>query len=120
MAFARTGQTGEKRIYRRKWAESSNPLVIEARSQTLALQRLQTWLRLAYALLAAAVLLAYWGFVEADQIVFGVCGCVMAVVVFAAVVVLRIGIRNGRENVSRMLDVLESQKAETAGQSTTS
>ena len=30
----------EEKIHRRKWAETDNPLVIEARAQTLALQRL--------------------------------------------------------------------------------
>ena len=49
----KAGNNGQKerKLYRREWAETNNPLVNEARAQTLALQRLQVWLRLAYAAL---------------------------------------------------------------------
>ena len=55
---------GEPTLYRREWQQTDNPLVNEARAQTLAIQRLQLWLRLAYSVLALAVLLGYWGFAE--------------------------------------------------------
>jgi len=96
------------KLYRRKWTETSNPLVNEARAQTLAIQRIQVWLRLAYALLALAVLLSYWGFAEAKNTVVGVIGVVLALLVFAVVVVLRVGIDHGRKNVNAMIEHMKA------------
>lgn len=98
------------KLYRRKWEETSNPLVNEARAQTLAIQRLQVWLRLAYAVLAVAVLLGYWGFSEGGGIVAGVAGVVLGVISLLVIVVLRTGISNGRQNVNAMLEELEAMQ----------
>lgn len=101
----------EEKIHRRKWAETDNPLVIEARAQTLALQRLQVWLRLGYAVLAAGVLLAIWGFVEGGGIVAGVVGAVLSALTLAFVIVLRVGISHGRQNVNAMLEDIGAHAA---------
>jgi hypothetical protein len=103
-------QGGEMRkLYRREWKPTNNPLVAEARAQTLAIQRLQIWLRLSYAVLAMAVLLGYWGFAEGG----GVWACVLGIVVGLAslfvVMVLRTGIDHGRRNVNAMLEELQSE-----------
>ena len=98
------GSDGQPAIYRRAWEASDDPLVNEAREQTLALQRLQLWLRLGYSALAIGVLLAYWGFTEGSNVVLGVIGVVLGVLAF---VVLRTGISHGRANVNAMLDELE-------------
>lgn len=100
---------GDQKLYRRKWAETDNALVNEARAQTLAIQRLQVWLRLAYAVLAIAVLIGYWGFTTANALVAGIVGIVLGVCAFLVVAVLRTGISNGRENVNAMLEELQSQ-----------
>lgn len=97
-------------LYRRAWTETDDPLVAEARAQTLAIQRLQTWLRLAYSALALAVLLGYWGFAEGGGTVPGVFGVVIGVVALACVLVLRTGIAHGRSNVQAMLSELERRK----------
>ena len=99
-----------QRLYRREWTQTNDPLVDEARAQTLAIQRLQVWLRLGYALLAASFLLGYWGFSEGGGIVAGVLGVVLGIISFAVVMVLRIGINNGRKNVNAMLDALEGNQ----------
>ena len=104
--------TGEQRLYRRKWAETDNALVNEARAQTLAIQRLQVWLRLAYAILAIAVLISYWGFTTANALVAGIVGVVLGVCAFLVVAVLRVGISNGRKNVNAMLEELHTQSAQ--------
>lgn len=101
---------GDPALYRRQWSETSDPLVAEARSQTLAIQQLQLWLRLAYSALALAVLLGYWGLSGRQHLVLGIAGSVLAVLFFAVVVVLRTGIRNGRRNVEAMLKVLEGER----------
>ena len=99
---------GEPSLYRHAWQETNNPLVVEARAQTLAIQKLQLWLRLAYSVLALAVLLGYWGFVEHGGLVAGVAGVVMGIIALACVLVLRLGIGNGRKNVNAMLEALQS------------
>ena len=100
---------GKPKLYRQAWSETSDPLVAEARSQTLAIQRLQIWLRLAYSVLALAALLGYWGFTDGHSIVLGVVGVVLGCLALAIVMVLRTGIRNGRHNVEAMLQVLEDR-----------
>ena len=97
-------------LYRRAWRETNDPLVAEARAQTLALQRLQLWLRLAYSVLALGVLLGYWGFAKDGGLVPGVIGCVIGALALACVFVLRTGISHGRRNVNAMLDELEHRK----------
>lgn len=100
----------ERKLYRKEWEETDNPLVNEARQQTLALQRLQTWMRLAYAGIAAGALLAYWGFTQGNNVVAGVVGVIVAVIFFVIAMVFRIGIRNGRKNVNAMLEHLEASQ----------
>ncbi len=99
-------------LYRRAWSKTDDPLVAEARSQTLAIQRLEVWLRLAYSALAGAALLTYWGFAGDGSTTFGVVGVLVAALSFACVVVLRTGIAHGRRNVMAMLDELEQRKDE--------
>ena len=101
----------DEKIHRRKWVETDNPLVKEARAQTLALQRLQTWLRLGYAVLAAAVLLAIWGFTEGGGIVAGVVGIVLGLLTLAFVIILRVGIAHGRQNVNAMHEDISAHSA---------
>jgi hypothetical protein len=98
------------RLYRRAWSETADPLVAEARAQTLAIQQLQIWLRLAYSVLALAALVGYWGFAKGGGTVFGVLGVILGIVAFAVVVVLRTGIGHGRANVQAMLSELERRK----------
>lgn len=97
-------------LYRRAWHETDNPLVAEARAQTLALQRLQVWLRLAYSILAVAVLLGYWGLVEGGSRVWGVVGVIVGALSLVCVLVLRTGISHGRRNVEAMLEALSGQR----------
>ena len=104
------GKDGEPSLYRRAWKETDNPLVVEARAQTLAIQKLQLWLRLAYSVLALAVLLGYWGFQEGGGLVAGIAGVVIGVLALVCVLVLRTGINNGRKNVNAMLESLQPNK----------
>ena len=101
---------GGPSLYRRAWSETADPLVAEARAQTLAIQRLQIWLRLAYSVLALAVLAGYWGFAEGGGTIPGVLGVVTGTVALVIVMVLRTGIGRGRENVQAMLAELERRK----------
>lgn len=100
---------GKPTLYRRAWQETDDPLVAEARAQTLAIQRLQLWLRLAYSALALGTLLAYWGFAEHGGTVAGVCGVIVGGLALVCVLVLRTGIAHGRNNVNAMLQDLEKR-----------
>lgn len=112
MAFHGRSQrdNGGPSLYRRAWHQTNDPLVAEARAQTLAIQRLQIWLRLAYSVLALAVLAGYWGFVEDGGTVAGILGALVGTVALVIVMVLRTGIAHGRENVQAMLSELEHRK----------
>lgn len=110
------GGANAKTLYRREWQETNNPVVREARAQTLAIQRLQVWLRLAYSVLTLAVLLGYWGFYENGGIAIGVVAAILGVLAFLVVIVLRTGIANGRKNVNAMLDSLQEQSKEATSQ----
>ncbi|MDO4798504.1 MAG: hypothetical protein Q4A01_10875 [Coriobacteriales bacterium] len=110
MAAATKTTAKERKLYRREWKQTDDSLVNEARAQTLALQRLQVWLRLGYALLAASFLLGYWGFAEGGGMVAGVLGIVFGVLSLIVVVVLRIGIANGRKNVNAMLEAMQASR----------
>lgn len=101
------GKAEKPSLYRRAWRETDNPLVVEARAQTLALQRLQLWLRLAYSVLALAALLAYWGFADDGGALPGAVGVIVCLIAVAVVMVLRTGISHGRANVNAMLEELE-------------
>ena len=103
---------GEKlTLHRQAWSETSNPLVKEARAQTLAIQQLQIWLRLAYSALAIAVLMGYWGFTDGKSLPLGIVGVVIGVVSLVVIIVLRTGINNGRRNVEAMLEALRPSDA---------
>ena len=108
MAARKQRKKRNAKLYRREWKQTDNPLVAEARAQTLALQRLQTWLRLAYAMVAIGVLVAYWGFAENGGMVAGVIGIVFGVIAIAITIVLRVGIDHGRKNVNAMLEQLQT------------
>lgn len=103
------GPDGKPSLYRREWAETSDPLVAEARAQTLAIQRLEVWLRLAYSVLAFGFLLGYWGFYAKGGTAFGVIGVVLSLLALLCVMVLRTGISHGRANVLAMLENLQER-----------
>lgn len=97
------------KLYRREWTETDDPLVAEARAQTLAIQQLQLWLRLAYSALALAVLIGYWAYTEERGMVLIVVSAVFGAFALAVVMVLRTGISNGRKNVEAMLEELSKR-----------
>ena len=117
LSEALRGTTDQPSLYRRAWRETDNPIVIEARAQTLAIQRLQIWLRLAYSALALAALLGYWGFAEGGSKAAGIAGVVLGAFALVCVFVLRTGIAHGRANVNAMLQTLEGSRGGHAGSS---
>ncbi len=80
----------------------------EARLQTVAIQRLTVWLRLAYSLVAVGFLLGYGGFFGGYGTGFGVAGVVLLVIGAAASIVLKVGTTNAKKNVEKILAEAET------------
>lgn len=84
-------------------AEKRAQLVSEARAQTDAIQRLETWARLFYGLLALGVILGLWHFTYGGPFEAGVAGIVVAVLAGAISAVFHVGIAHAKKNVAALL-----------------
>lgn len=80
----------------------------EARLQTVAIQRLTVWLRLAYSLVAIGFLLGYGGFFGGYGTGLGIAGIVLLLLGGAASVVLKVGTTNAKKNVEKILAEVET------------
>lgn len=80
----------------------------EARLQTVAIQRLTVWLRLAYSLVAVGFLLGYGGLFGGYGTGFGAAGVVLLVIGAAASIVLKVGTTNAKKNVEKILAEAET------------
>lgn len=84
-------------------AEKRARLVSEARAQTDAIQRLETWARIFYGLLALGVILGLWHFTYGGPFAAGVAGIVVAVIAGAISAVFHVGISRAKTNVAALL-----------------
>lgn len=83
-------------------------LLREAEQQQNALKRLARWMRNAMVLSSCAVVLAWWGLAGSGmRLACGVTGIVLAVLSAACAALIGLGIRNGRRNVSHILQAVE-------------
>lgn len=83
-----------------KWGRDD--IIKEASMQSAALARLSVWKRLAYSLVAIGVIVGLWG--NGTQTTVGLVAAVICLVIgVPCSVVLTIGIKNGKDNVKRML-----------------
>lgn len=89
-----------------RWTRSD--ALREAQLQTVAIQRLTVWLRLAYSLVAIGFLLGYGGFFGGYGTGFGVAGVVLLVIGAAASIVLKVGTTNAKNNVEKILAEAET------------
>ena len=89
-----------------RWTRSD--ALREAQLQTVAIQRLTVWLRLAYSLVAIGFLLGYGGFFGGYGTGLGVAGVILLVLGAAASVVLKVGTTNAKKNVEKILAEAET------------
>lgn len=83
-------------------------LMEEARLQTAALQRLARWTGLCAAVSASGIVLLYYMITGQElKIWLGVAGVLVLVLGAASAFTLLIGIRNGRNNVKKILRAIE-------------
>lgn len=80
----------------------------EARKQKEALAKIGGWRRNLFLLTASLAALAVFGFQMSGWLVLGVAAAIAAAVSFLLTCVVDLSIRNGRRNVERILDSLQS------------
>ena len=84
----------------------------EAEMQMKALKKIGQWRILAQAVSTLGVAMAYAGLAGMVPSVFlGVSGIVLTVLAAAAALVFNLGLKNGRRNVEKMLQILERRSA---------
>jgi len=87
-----------------------NMLSKEVKQQMRALKMISRWRTLAFGISSIGVVLAYTGFSGSSQMLFaGICGVILTIVGFAGAAVLNLGIKNGRQNVDKIIAVLEKK-----------
>ena len=80
----------------------------EAEMQIEALKKINRWKIIAMAISTLGVAAAYAGLAGIVQSPFlGISGVVVTVAAAAAALVINLGLKNGRRNVEKMLDILE-------------
>lgn len=78
-------------------------LVSEAKAQTDAIQRLETWARLFYGLLALGIILGLWHFTYGGPDEAGIVGIILAILSGALAAVFHVGISRAKKNVAAIL-----------------
>lgn len=80
----------------------------EVKLQTAALKRIQRWKTMALFISAVGVAAAYTGLSsDTHNLLLGISGIAAILAGSLCAIVLNLGIRNGRRNVEKILDVLE-------------
>lgn len=80
----------------------------EADSQLKAIKMIGRWRTIALAVSAVGVVVAYVGFTgTASSIALKICGISLIVLGFISAAVFNLGIRNGRNNVAKLIRELE-------------
>lgn len=89
-------------------AVEKNRLSQEIKMQTNALRRISRWRMLALALSTSGVALTYAGFSgESSRLLFGIPGILMIAAGALGAIILNLGLKNGRRNVEKMLNLLK-------------
>jgi len=93
-------------------ALEKNRLSQEAALQIKALGQIDKWMKIALALSAVGVAFAYTGYTgKIFNLFFGISGIVLILTGTGSAVVFNLGLRNGRRNVEKILNLLEMDKS---------
>lgn len=83
----------------------------EAEMQINALKKINAWKKLAIAVSTFGVAAAYAGIHGTEHSLFlGISGILLIIAGFLAASVMNLGIKNGRRNVEKMINVLEESR----------
>ena len=88
---------------------NSKELAIEASLQTKEIKKLEKWMRMFLSVSSIFLVMAYWG-IQGKGIRFaaGVAGIILTAACFLFAAVINLGIKKGRENIRRMLNLAEN------------
>ena len=90
--------------------EKKQALITEAKMQSDALKRIGRWRTMALFIAALGIVFAWLGFSrQPKSLIIGILGICMTVISFLLAMVFNIGIRNGNENVRKILDAAEKE-----------
>ena len=89
-------------------AMEKDNLLIEAKMQMTALRRINAWKKLAIIVSAIGVAIAYAGMSGTPSHLFpGILGIFLTMSGFILAAIMNLGLKNGRRNVDKMLDMIE-------------
>ena len=92
--------TGEKKKFRTK----------EADAQLKAIRTIGHWKNMVLGLSAVGAAVTYLGFVNQTQsLLMKITGIILLILGFLGAAVLNLGIKNGKNNVNKILQVIESE-----------
>lgn len=92
-------------------AVERNLLSQEARLQMKALDRINRWKMVALFVSAVGVALVYAGFAGLQKNFFiGIPGILLIFAGFVSAAVFNLGLKNGRRNVEKMLNILDGER----------
>ena len=88
---------------------NSKELTVEASLQAKEIKKLEKWLRMFLSVSSIFLVTAYWG-IQGKGLRFaaGVTGIILTAVCFLLAEVSNLGIKKGRENIRRMLNLAEN------------
>lgn len=85
---------------------NSKELTVEASLQAKEIKKLEKWLRMFLSVSSIFLVTAYWG-IQGKGLRFaaGVTGIILTAACFLLAAVINLGIKKGRENIRRMLNL---------------
>ena len=88
---------------------NSKELTVEASLQAKEIKKLEKWLRMFLSVSSIFLVTAYWG-IQGEGLRFaaGVTGIILTAACFLLAAVINLGIKKGRENIQRMLQLAEN------------
>ena len=88
---------------------NSKELTVEATLQAKEIKKLEKWLRMFLSVSSIFLVTAYWG-IQGKGLRFaaGVTGIILTAACFLLAAVINLGIKKGRENIRRMLNLAEN------------
>ena len=88
---------------------NSKELTVEASLQAKEIKKLEKWLRMFLSVSSIFLVTAYWG-IQGKGLRFaaGVTGIILTAACFMLAAVINLGIKKGRENIRRMLNLAEN------------
>lgn len=79
----------------------------EAEMQMEAIRRINTWKNIALTLSAIGVAVTYHGMAGGRNLFVGILGIILIVLGALCAIVLNLGIKNGRRNVEKIINLLD-------------